>query len=82
MQTEGLQKCRNNIEKFRAEYPVNELDCWVLAGESIFNTKRLMDALQLIDKGTGLNVETEPYVEFVPPKEKNRYLIFCDPHGS
>ena len=82
MQTEGLQKCRNNIEKFRAEYPVNELDCWVLAGESIFNTKRLMEALQLIDKGTGLNVETEPYVEFVPPKQKNRYLIFCDPAGS
>ena len=82
MQTEGLQKCRNNLEKFRAEYPVNELDCWVLAGESIFNTSRLMQLLDMIDKGTGLNVETEPYVEFVKPKEDSRYLIFCDPAGS
>ena len=82
MQTEGLQKCRNNLEKFRAEYPVNELDCWVLAGESIFNTRRLMEMLDLIDRGTGLNAESEPYVEFSPPKKNNRYLIFCDPAGS
>ena len=58
MQTEGLQKCRNNLEKFRAEYPVNELDCWVLAGESVFDSKNLMSMMDLIDKGTGLSIET------------------------
>lgn len=82
MQTEGMPKCRNNLEKFRAEYPVNELDCWVLAGESVFNTRRLMEMLERIDKGTGLNVETTEYVQFVKPRESGRYLIFCDPAGS
>lgn len=82
MQTEGLQKCRNNLEKFRAEYPVNELDCWVLAGESVFNSKNLMSMMEGIDKGTGLSVETSEYVEFEQPQEDGRYLIFCDPAGS
>ena len=82
MQTEGLQKCRNNLERFRAEYPVNELDCWVLAGESIFNSRRLMSMLDRIDRGTGLNIETQEYVEFRPPEEEGRYIIFCDPAGS
>lgn len=82
MQTEGLQKCRNNLDKFRAEYPVNEIDCWVMAGESIFNTRRLVEMLDLIDKGTGLNVEVDPYVQFTPPEKDKRYLIFCDPAGS
>jgi|TARA_R110000824_G_scaffold278612_1_gene466888 hypothetical protein len=82
MQTEGLQKCRNNLEKFRAEYPVNELDCWVLAGESVFNSRVLMQMLDRIDRGTGLNVETQEYVEFRAPEEENKYVIFCDPAGS
>jgi len=82
MQTEGLQKCRNNLEKFRAEYPANEIDCWVLAGESVFNSTSLMAMMDRIDKGTGICVETTEYVEFKKPKEKSRYLIFCDPAGS
>ena len=82
MQTEGLQKCRNNLEKFRAEYPVNELDCWVLAGESVFDSKNLMSMMERIDKGTGLSIETSEYVEFEGPREENKYLIFCDPAGS
>lgn len=82
MQTEGLQKCRNNLEKFRAEYPINELDCWVLAGESVFNSRKLMAMLERIDKGTGLTIETSKYVEFEAPRKDSRYLIFCDPAGS
>ena len=82
MQTVGLEKCRNDLMKFRAEYPVNELDCWILAGDAVYNAQKLMEMLEHIDGGTGISVETDEWVVFEEPRKGSRYIIFVDPAGS
>lgn len=79
MQTVGLEKCRNRMDKFRAEYPIDEDDCWLITGEAIFNVDKLMAMRQVLDGGTGMLAEAKSYVEYVPPLIGHRYVIFVDP---
>jgi hypothetical protein len=82
LQTEGLPRCANDFSKFRAEYPVNELDCWVLAGESVFPQDPLMARAKELDGGTGLTVETKAMETWAGPERGKKYVITCDPASS
>lgn len=82
MQSEGLPRCANDFARFRAEYPVNELDCWVLAGESVFPQDPLMERAKTLDGGTGITIETKPLEIWQPAVKGNRYIITCDPASS
>lgn len=82
MQKFGLPKCRNDLNKFQAEYPVNEIECWVLAGDSVYDQTTLLGMLEGRDLGTGLGFEEEDLVLFEPPNPDHRYIITCDPAGS
>jgi hypothetical protein len=82
MQTEGLSKCANRLDKFMAEYPINEIECWQMAGDCVFDRDKLTAQLQARDEGTALSSEVNAYEEFVEPKDGHKYIIFCDPSGS
>ena len=82
MQTMGMPKCRNNLVKFKSEYPVNEIECWMLSGDAIYDASILLKRLQDIDGGTGVSVELDDYVEWEEPKKESKYVITCDPAGS
>jgi len=82
LQTEGLPRCAHDMQKFRAEYPVNELDCWVLAGESVFPVDPLMKRAKDLDGGTGLTTETKQLEVWNKPEHGHRYVITCDPASS
>ena len=82
LQTEGLPRCANDFSRFRAEYPVNELDCWVLAGESVFPQDPLMARAKELDGGTGLTVETKAMETWAGPERGKKYVITCDPASS
>jgi len=82
LQTTGLPKCRNDVVKFKSEYPINEIECWMLSGDAIYDSANLLERLQQIDGGTGVAVETNDYVEWEKPAKNMRYIIACDPAGS
>lgn len=82
MQTEGLQKCRNDMTRFRAEYPISEDDCWLSPGESMYDADRLVDMLRAIDGGTGVLSAVGEYEEIEAPKKDHRYIVIVDPAGS
>ena len=82
MHTIGLPKCANSMAKFRGEYPITELDCWMTAGDAVFDTDRLLEMQKDIDGGTGLAVEDSEFVRFVNAVPDHRYIITCDPAGS
>tara|TARA_R110000824_G_scaffold192464_3_gene374648 strand:- start:7882 stop:9519 length:1638 start_codon:yes stop_codon:yes gene_type:complete len=82
MQTSGLPKCRNNLATFHAEYPINEVDCFGLAGDPVFDADKLMFMLKKMDGGTGILEEIDEYQEFVGPKEGHRYIVCVDPASS
>lgn len=82
MQAVGLPKCKNDLLKFRAEYPISEADCWVLAGESVFDKARLMMMLQELDGHTGLAQETAEWCNYEEPAPNHRYVIGVDPASS
>lgn len=82
MQTEGLPRCANDFARFRAEYPINELDCWVMAGESVFPQEPLMVRAKELDGGTGLTFETKAMEVWKPAEGGKRYVITCDPASS
>ena len=82
MQVSGLQKCNRNIEKFKQEYPINEYDCWAMTGDAVYDQSILRRWLQDLDGGTGLGIETDPWVQFEEPDPKDKYIIFVDPASS
>jgi len=82
MQAVGLPKCRNNISKFQAEYPINELDCFGLAGDPVFNSEKLMSVLKSMDGATGIASESKELEVFKEPNVEHRYIIAVDPASS
>ena len=82
MQISGLQKCNRKIDKFKQEYPINEYDCWAMTGDAVYDQTILRQWIQDIDGGTGLGLETDPWVRFQEPIPADRYIIFCDPASS
>ena len=82
MQTSGLPKCRNNLQTFQAEYPINEVDCFGMAGDPVFNVEILMAMLKDMDGGTGILSESKDFQEFVPVKANHRYIVCVDPASS
>jgi hypothetical protein len=82
MHSEGLARVANRMDKFRAEYPINEVECWTMAGDYVFDPDKLLAQLQARDRGTAVAGENSAYEEFVPPDPEHKYLIFCDPSGS
>ncbi len=82
MQTSGLEKCRRDMRKFKAEYPINEVDCWTMVGDAVFDTDRLMEMLKLIDGNTGIAKETKEHETYAPINPDHRYVIAVDPASS
>lgn len=88
METVGLTRTRGRVDKFRAEYPINEIDCWLVTGECMFDSDRLMEMRDAIDNGTGLGDTVDEYVEWEKPWEEgsdckgDRYAILVDPASS
>ena len=82
MQISGLQKCNRKIDKFKQEYPINEYDCWAMTGDAVYDQTILRQWIQDIDGGTGLGLETDPWVRIQAPIPADRYIIFCDPASS
>tara|TARA_R100001443_G_scaffold8698_1_gene18123 strand:+ start:14976 stop:16598 length:1623 start_codon:yes stop_codon:yes gene_type:complete len=82
MQVSGLQKCNRKIEKFKQEYPINEYDCWALTGDAVYDQSIIRVWLQDLDGGTGLAIESDPWVQFQQPVKEDKYIIFCDPASS
>ncbi len=79
MQTVGLDKTRRDMSKFRAEYPVSEDDCWLQAGDAVYNVDMLQEMRRRVDGNTGLMSKYGEKEVFVPPVLGHRYLIFVDP---
>lgn len=81
MQAWGIPNCSNKMEKFRAEYPIDDMDCWRELGSAVFNYDRLHE--RLIELGVNgiqeAQGDTRLYLE---PVEKHRYVIACDPASS
>lgn len=82
MQTEGLPKCKNKLERFKSEYPVSMTDCWFLAENTIYDLSTLRTMMRGIDGGTGLLAENSNRVVFEEPKDGHVYVVACDPAGS
>ncbi len=82
MQTVGLPRCRNKMQVFHAEYPINEVDCFGLAGDPIFDIDILMEKLRAMDLGTGLAGETKELEVFQGPARDEQYIIAVDPASS
>ena len=82
MQTSGLPKCRNNMSVFQAEYPINEIDCFGMAGDPVFNVEKLMTFLKEMDEGTGILAETADMQTFKEPQEGHRYIVTVEPASS
>ena len=82
MQVSGLQKCNRKVDKFKQEYPINEYDCWAITGDAVYDQSILRQWLQDIDGGTGVGLETDPWVQFQEPDPDHEYIIFCDPASS
>jgi hypothetical protein len=82
MQTDGLANVGGNIDRFRAEFPINEVECWTMTSGRIFNTDILAEILASLDGGTAMANEPHEYAEFKEPEKDHKYLIFCDPAGS
>lgn len=84
----GLEKCGRSWEKFRAEYPIDEEDCWLLAGESVFHRDNLLQMRKSLDDGTGLaEIPMHQWTFWEKPWQNeeyadHRYVIFVDPAGS
>lgn len=79
MQTRGLDKVRRDFNKFRAEYPISEEDCWLQAGDTVYNSDALMAMREALDGGTGLTAFYGEREVFIPPVLGHRYVIFVDP---
>ena len=82
LQVSGLPKCNRKMEKFKQEYPINDLECWAMTGDAVYDQSILREMLQAIDGGTGLMIEKDPWVQFKKPEENHKYIIFCDPASS
>ena len=82
MQQVGLPKCAYRLTRFRAEYPIDESDCWLAPGESIYDRAKLRQMIHKIDGATSLSESTEEYLEFRKPEDNHKYIIFCDPAAS
>ncbi len=82
MQTVGLEKCRRDLRKFKAEYPINEIDCWTMVGDSVFDADKLMAMLNVLDGNTGLAEETKAFETYEPVNPHHRYVIAVDPASS
>jgi len=82
METVGLPKCRNQMQRFISEYPPNIVDCFQMAGQPIFSSEVLTKWMQRIDGGTGIAVETGEWVEHAPPEWDHNYVIAIDPASS
>jgi hypothetical protein len=82
MQSEGLPKCKNQLERFKSEYPITLSDCWFLSASTIYDLPRLREMERRIDGGSGLLAEVEDAVVYEQPKKGHVYVVVCDPAGS
>ena len=94
MAVKGLQDTKGRLDLFRAEYPIDVVDCWMPGGEAIFDVERLTGALKVLDGNTGVLSEEEPFKQWEKPPardasesdviewKKKRFVIACDPAGS
>ena len=81
MQSWGLPNCSNKVEKFRAEFPITDLDCWRELGSSVFSYDRLHE--RLLELGAnGVQEQQGDTRVYLEPVEKHRYVIAVDPASS
>ncbi len=82
MQTEGLPKCKNQIERFKSEYPIDISDCWFLNTSTIYDLGRLREMQRRIDGGSGLLADVGEIAVIEKAKANHTYVIACDPASS
>lgn len=82
MQAYGLPKCGHEIGRFRAEYPIDLADCFVLAGEPIFDAGVVMKWLRQLDGGTGVAQMPGAEATYQGRTPNSQYIIIVDPAGS
>jgi len=82
MQTEGLPKCKYRLDKFQGEYPINDTECWVQPGESVFDTARLVERRRELRGDTMLAVEDDDFLQFGTVHPNHRYILAVDPASS
>ena len=90
MQREGLPKCKGSIERFMAEYPENDRDCWRRAGNPVFP----VEVLDVIEKSLPPKEQflrtAQDYQEFQAPQRTRpdgtagprQYIVVVDPATS
>lgn len=81
MQVEGIPKCSNKLDKFAAEYPINDMDCWKSLGSTVFNEDKLQERLMELGANGMVEQSDDPRF-FADPVEGHRYVIGVDPAGS
>ncbi len=81
MQALGIPNCSNKIEKFRAEYPIDDMDCWRELGSTVFDFDKLHARLRELDV-TGMTEPSGDTRVFLEPQERHKYAITVDPAGS
>lgn len=81
MQTVGLPKCQGNMERFLSEYPPNEDECWVQAGEHVFEPEVLRRHLDRLkeERGQAFSSPQETLDIFIAPETDHRYVVSVDP---
>ncbi len=82
MQAVGLPKCNQSLERFQAEYPINEIECWALRGEKIFDLDRLRAMLKALDGGTNVTETVANEIRYEEREFGHTYVVACDPAGS
>ena len=82
MQQVGLAKCAYKLNRFRAEFPIDETDCWLSPGESIYDRSALRKMIYSIDGSTNISESNDEYQEYQAPVEGHKYVIFVDPAAS
>jgi hypothetical protein len=84
-------KCGRDPDKFRQEYPGNDVECWLLSGRPRFDRKKLQGMLlaaadpkfRCYPKDKGFIVDLEENVDgyvriWKFPRPGHRYVIGCD----
>lgn len=78
MESVGLAKCNYNMSKFLAEYPPDDVSCWIRTGGEWFDSHRLMEMLVLTQAGEAREAPEDWSVqeEAVPGTP---YIVTVDP---
>ena len=79
MESVGLPKCNYKHEKFLAEYPPDDVSCWVRTGGEMFAAERLMEMLVEAQARAATRGPAEDIEVYHLPKPGHSYIVAADP---